>query len=719
MKVLMVTNIYPPYAGRGLSRVVELLSVALHRSGTPVAAVNAQNIPATAKRARAGVTVYDVPLTTARRPELAEAQIDIILAGEQPDVVHTHGFTRFPTSLWTVAKRHACRVVHTLHDYGLLCSAGTLFRSGQRCDSMCATCQPIADAAAAHVHNVDSVVGVSRHILDHHVNAGLFAGADQHVIPVGVNVLAAAPVRTRPAGTPLRLGFLGGSEAAKGVLHLLDELAPLPKSGWTLSIAGRTRAAAARRLRQSYPWPNLSFAGLVKTPEYLEGIDLLLVPSVWDEPFGMVTVEALAAGVPVLAAARGGIPEVAAQAGTGVTLYDPDQSGALRRALEPHIAQPDALPTQVEACHRAARSFPPSAMVRAYRRVYEDPRPVPTHAAKSRLTGLDVARAGAQRIADITDADGRMRYRYDVATGTLHDDYNMLRHLGTTWALLDVAKSAPDMPQLRDAATRALGYALKTSIRFFGAPDRLCVEEEGVIKLGGNGLAMLAVLAQHDVSPSPQLVSVAEGLGRYVIDQRQDGGDLAHKRSFATGRLIRFKSDYFTGEALFGLMRLYEVTGDEVWLDAVADCEAVLAPQDYGVPEQSHWCLYALELLYRHRPERLFLDHAVRIARHTLDRPRYRRGGRSTPVACRSEGLAAFLRLAKTADGQVDPQLVGDARAAVAHNLGLQMRHRLPDGAFVRGGLANGATEVRIDYIQHNVSAFLAWHRDQDQSAMF
>ena len=719
MKVLMITNIYPPYPGRGLSRVVERLSIALQRSGTSVVAINAQNISAMAKRVRGGVPVYDVPSTIARRPAKAEAQIDTILAGEQPDVVHTHGFTRFPVSLWAVAKRHQCRVVHTLHDYGLLCASGTLFRSGNRCEEICEACRATAELAAASDRYVDVVVGVSRHILDRHLNAGLFAGADQEVIPVGVPAPAPASDRIRPAGTPLRLGFLGGSEAAKGILHLLEELAPLPKDGWFLSVAGRTRAAAARRLQQKYAWPNLRFVGLVKTQEYLQEIDLLLVPSVWDEPFGMVTVEALAAGVPVLAAARGGIPEVAEQAGMGVTLYDPDRPGALRQALAPHIAAPEALSGQAAAYRKASTAFPPATMVRAYRRIYE-PSPVANASRQpARLTGLDIARAGARRIADITDAQGRMRYRYDVGTGIIHDDYNMLRHLGSTWALLDVAKSAPDLPQLRDAASRALGFALKTGIRFFGRPDQICVEEEGVIKLGGNGLAILALLAQNDVSPSPELVSIAEGLGRYVIDQRQESGDLAHKRNFATGRLIQFKSDYFTGEALFGLMRLYEVTRDTIWLDAVADCETVLAPLDYGVPEQSHWCLYALELLYRYRPQKLFLDHAVRIARHTLERPRYRRSGRSTPVACRSEGLSAFLRLARDAPGAVAPHFVDTVRAAVAHNLDLQIRHRLPDGAFAGGGQGSEATEVRIDYIQHNISAFLAWYRDQDQSAMY
>ena len=43
-------------------------------------------------------------------------------------------------------------------------------------------------------------------------------------------------------------------------------------------------------------------------------------------------------------------------------------------------------------------------------------------------------------------------------------------------------------------------------------------------------------------------------------------------------------------------------------------------------------------------------------------------------------------------------------------NLALQLGYRTADGAFIRGGGDDRHFEVRIDYIQHNVSAFLHYH---------
>jgi glycosyltransferase involved in cell wall biosynthesis len=62
------------------------------------------------------------------------------------------------------------------------------------------------------------------------------------------------------------------------------------------------------------------------------GAEALLVPSHWDEPFGLVAVEAQAAGTPVIAYARGGLREVIADGVTG-RLVNPDDTGLAAEAV--------------------------------------------------------------------------------------------------------------------------------------------------------------------------------------------------------------------------------------------------------------------------------------------------------------------------------------------------------------------------------------------------
>jgi hypothetical protein len=168
---------------------------------------------------------------------------------------------------------------------------------------------------------------------------------------------------------------------------------------------------------------------------------------------------------------------------------------------------------------------------------------------------------------------------------------------------------------------------------------------------------------------------------------------------------------YYTGEALLALLALYRLTKEEKWLNAVRDIETDLAPEDYGVKEQSHWMLYSLEFLSQFEASPLYFQHAEKIVRHILDNPEYLSWERSTPIACRSEGLLAFLRMKLPETADKNTSLRERCIRQVQYNLDKQLTFRLPDGSFIRGGNDRRNNEVRIDYIQHNISSLLHFAR--------
>ena len=163
---------------------------------------------------------------------------------------------------------------------------------------------------------------------------------------------------------------------------------------------------------------------------------------------------------------------------------------------------------------------------------------------------------------------------------------------------------------------------------------------------------------------------------------------------------------YYTGEALLALLTLYKLTKEEHWLEAVRNIESELAFEDYGVKEQSHWMLYSLELLSQFEASPLYYQHAEKIVLDILDNPEYLSWERSTPTACRSEGLLAFLRM-KSPETDENTSLRQRCKEQILFNLHQQLTFRLPDGSFVRGGNDRRKNEVRIDYIQHNISSLL------------
>lgn len=325
------------------------------------------------------------------------------------------------------------------------------------------------------------------------------------------------------------------------------------------------------------------------------------------------------------------------------------------------------------------------------------------------MEAIEVAGSGTRCLTGLLTAEGRFKYRYDSRSGVVLAGYNALRHAGAVWSMLDVYRDLPET-QILSGARRAVHFLLDSYLRFFRECGNVCICEENKIKLGGNALAILALVSLFEFTGERFLVVLAEQLANFMLSQRTASGGLVHKRYFTSGKIADFSSQYYTGEALLALLTLYRVTGESRWLEAVREIEAGLAADNYGVAEQSHWMLYTLERLIAFDASPVYYRHAAQIAGHILDNPGYLHWQRSTPIACRSEGLLAFLRI-PAPDGVDDGIIRRRCLDQLELNLQVQRSFRLPDGSFVRGGGDRRTHEVRIDYIQHNISSFLHYAR--------
>jgi glycosyltransferase involved in cell wall biosynthesis len=164
---------------------------------------------------------------------------------------------------------------------------------------------------------------------------GLPPGRLRHV-PLGA---VTHPPRPRRSGPRRRFAFIGTLAPHKGVDVLLAAFRGLRSDGVSLDLWGSasvhpTYAESLRRAAADDP--RIRFRG--PFPEggqdrVLAELDAVVLPSIWWETTGLVLLEALAAGLPVVASETGGVPEVVAHGTTGL-LVPPGDSDALRDALE-------------------------------------------------------------------------------------------------------------------------------------------------------------------------------------------------------------------------------------------------------------------------------------------------------------------------------------------------------------------------------------------------
>lgn len=322
-------------------------------------------------------------------------------------------------------------------------------------------------------------------------------------------------------------------------------------------------------------------------------------------------------------------------------------------------------------------------------------------------SAVKISRRGARRLAKLVQPNGRFVYRYHRERKHIYNEYNVLRHCGSIWSMFDVARMTGPDPLVTAAAIRAARHMRENFVRPFKDTDALCVVDVDKIKLGGSGLALLALAEWNRFAPDAEIVDTARAIGRYIVSQRTEDGDLHHGRSYPDGELYAFRSNYYTGEAIFGLLRLAEMSGEESWRDTAFELLAALGPRNYGVEERSHWMLYALDAADEARPLPETRAYAARIAARILRDPiSYRGREMSTPIACMSEALLAYIRLKRRAAAASLTPSVSDCGEAVLQNLSLQTKSFRKNGEFIAGPQWH---DVRIDYIQHNISSFAAF----------
>lgn len=335
MKILHLSSVYAPHAVGGAEKVVELLAEGTAARGHQVAVTSV--VPeATAPTQRHGVDLRPLahrnPLwiqDSARHAApvrqlnkiatlfnaFTAADFARVLDDVRPDIVHSHSMVELTPWMWRAARARGAVLVHTLHDYDLLCIRAALFMHGQRCEGLHRACSAFSSVKRRHHVHINHVVGVSQAILRTHLEHGLFAHLPAERRHVIWNPVQRAPAPSRPAvppDQPFTFGFLGRLVPEKGIEVLLQacrELPGLGVGGWQLKVAGRAPGDDAP-LRAAMEGLPVERVGFVDPAAFLRGIDVLVVPSVWREPFGLTVVEAYAAGAPVIGADSGGIAEI-------------------------------------------------------------------------------------------------------------------------------------------------------------------------------------------------------------------------------------------------------------------------------------------------------------------------------------------------------------------------------------------------------------------------
>jgi glycosyltransferase involved in cell wall biosynthesis len=398
LRILQVSDLYEPFIG-GAERLVKTLSEGLVQRGHEVNVATTRLPETLTDQTVNGVRVRRITGWSTRilasSYERAEAPfhppvpdpavvraLNAIIDDLRPDIVHAHGWITYSCM---AANLKGSKLIVTLHDYGQICARKTLQLdgaepcTGPRLDR-CLRCVPgqygVAKGVALtfglrmarSLHGrVDSWITTSRFVA-RSTSPWLPRGAVIKVIPAA-SVEPALPISvSRPAWVPRDnyLLFVGALGRHKGLHWLLDahggtDLSPLVLIG---TPRGDTPAK----------WPdNVIVRTNVEHQDVMAAwkhARLGIVPSLWPEPFGLVAVEAMCSGIPVIASRIGGLPEIVVDGVTGI-LVTPGNTAELRAALLRLDRSRDLSCTMGSAGRARAAIFSPGNFIDSNERHYQ------------------------------------------------------------------------------------------------------------------------------------------------------------------------------------------------------------------------------------------------------------------------------------------------------------------------------------------------------------
>lgn len=228
------------------------------------------------------------------------------------------------------------------------------------------------------LRRVSRVIAVSNALAEHLALEG-FDPARMTVVPNGVPAPEVLPSRPAPSGT-WTLGVVALFRPRKGMETLLEAMASLRRRGINVRLRAvgafespQYEAEIARRVHSLGLGEHITWTGFTRNVTVqLRHMDMLVLPSLFGEGLPMVVLEAMAAGVPVVATRVAGIPEAIRDGRDGV-LVAPGNADDLARAIaNVVVGHYDWKSLRLSAFKRLTERFSDGAMAAGVAGVYRE-----------------------------------------------------------------------------------------------------------------------------------------------------------------------------------------------------------------------------------------------------------------------------------------------------------------------------------------------------------
>lgn len=246
-----------------------------------------------------------------------------------PDVINTNNLYGITPIVWKIAKKKKIRLVHTIRDYYLMCPLVAMSckkTNGEKCVHPGLGCQLHRNLNRIHSKYVDCVTAPSALTLNVLLDDGFFKNSEKKVIANATDFDIDAVKKilsVRVAEVDKRQGlsfvYLGTLSEQKGIRWMIDSFKAVENKACKLYIAGKgdLQNYVIEETKKDNRIEFVGFLNEQQVSQLLQSADVLLCPSLWEEPFGRVVLDAYKNAMPVICSNMGALPELVEDGQTG------------------------------------------------------------------------------------------------------------------------------------------------------------------------------------------------------------------------------------------------------------------------------------------------------------------------------------------------------------------------------------------------------------------
>jgi hypothetical protein len=235
---------------------------------------------------------------------------------------------------------------------------------------------------------------------------------------------------------------------------------------------------------------------------------------------------------------------------------------------------------------------------------------------------MGVIRKSEEFLASQCKPTGEYIYGWYPCFDRVTPSYNAVRHAGATYSLME-AWEVTQNPSTRPVFERAIGYLTTQLVQKIkpesGSEIAFLVDVGNEIKLGGNGVSLVALCKYTELTQDRQYLELMHQLADGLLMMQKPSGGFVHVLNYPDLSLKdEHRTIYYDGEAAFGLMRLYVLTGREDLLSAVERAFDYFIAADHW-KAHDHWLSYATNELTAIKPHEKYFRFGLKNVSGHLD----------------------------------------------------------------------------------------------------